>query len=87
MEIKKPRLHLLAARLPVMPVTSSILSTAERGGWLAGGCGEQGIFSFPYPAIISSSTSPTSTTPPPTLQMKIFVAGGPRVKTPMIVED
>ena len=35
MEIKKPRLHLLAARLPVMPVTSSILSTAERGGWRA----------------------------------------------------
>ena len=62
-----------------MPVTSSILSSASAG------CGEQGIFSFPYPVIISSSTSPPP--PPPTLQMKIFVAGGLRVKTPMITLD
>ena len=75
-------------RLPVMPVTSSILSSAEterEGRLLQCCCGGQGIFSFPYPVIISSSTSPPP--PPPTLQMKIFVAGGLRVKTPMITLD
>ena len=56
-------------RLPVMPVTSSILCSSARRGRRERGecrCGEQGIFSFPYPVIISSSTSPPPP-PPPTL--------------------
>ena len=77
---KKPRLHLVAATGHARDVINPFLLGEEREeGEGECRCGEQGIFSFPYPVIISSSTSP-SPPPPPTLQMKIFVAGGPASK-------
>ena len=77
-------------RLPVMPVTSSILCSSARRGRRERGecrCGEQGIFSFPYPVIISSSTSPPP--PPPTLAAdeNICCWRPLRAKIPAIMED